>query len=76
MVGSEYTTRDIFEPQPFMSCGVATDNTFKVKIGGKVVDNLYACGAVLSGYNPVKEGCGAGVAMTTALKVADDIINR
>lgn len=76
VVGSEYTTRDIFEPQPFMSCGVATDNTFKVKIGGKIVDNLCACGAVLSGYNPVKEGCGAGVAMTTALKVADDIINR
>ncbi|MBQ9137845.1 MAG: anaerobic glycerol-3-phosphate dehydrogenase subunit B [Alistipes sp.] len=70
------TTRDIFEPQPFMSCGVATDGNFKVLIGGKAVENLYACGAILSGYNPVKEGCGAGVAVTTALKVADDIINR
>ena len=75
-VGNQYTTRNIFEPQPFMGVGVATDNNFKVLVGGKAVENLYACGAVLSGYNPVKEGCGAGVAMTTALKVADEIINN
>ena len=72
----EYTTRNIFEPQPFMSSGVATNDTFNVLINAQAVDNLYACGAILSGYNPVKEGCGAGVAMLTALKVADDIINR
>ena len=71
-----YTTRNIFEAQPFMSCGVVVDNSFKAVKGGEPIENLYACGAVLAGYNPVKEGCGAGVAMLSALKVADDIINR
>lgn len=73
---SGYTTRNIFEAQPFMSCGVVVDNTFKAVKNGVAIENLYACGAVLAGYNPVKEGCGAGVAMLSALKVADDIINR
>ena len=72
----EYTTRNIFDPQPFMSYGVATDSAFHLVVKGQPIDNLYACGAILSGFNPVKEGCGAGVAMLTALKIADDIINR
>ena len=72
----EYVTRNIFEAQPFMAAGVFTDEQFKVAVGGAAVDNLYGCGAILSGYNPVKEGCGAGVAMFTALKVAENILNR
>lgn len=72
----EYVTRNIFEAQPFMAAGVVTDEQFKVAVGGAAVDNLYGCGAILSGYNPVKEGCGAGVAMFTALKVAENILNR
>lgn len=72
----EFTTRDIFEPQPFMSAGVATDEQFHLLIEGKAVENLYACGAILSGFNGVKEGCGAGVAMLTALDVAEKILNR
>ena len=72
----ELTNRDLFESQPFMSVGIEVDEQFKVLIAGKSVENLYGCGAVLSGYNPVKEGCGAGVAMLTALKVAENIINR
>ena len=62
--------------KPFMAAGVVTDEQFKVAVGGAAVDNLYGCGAILSGYNPVKEGCGAGVAMFTALKVAENILNR
>ena len=72
----EFTTRDIFEPQPFMSAGVVTDNSFKALCGGTPIDNLYACGAILSGFNGVKEGCGAGVAMVTALVVAENILNK
>ena len=73
---TELTDRDIYAPQPFMSAGIVTDSQFKVAIGGAVVENLYGCGAILAGYNPVKEGCGAGVAMFTALKVAENILNR
>ncbi len=73
---TELTNRDLFEAQPFMSAGIATDSQFKVLVSGQTVENLYGCGAILAGYNPVKEGCGAGVAMFTALRVAENIINR
>ena len=73
---AELAARNLYEPQPFMSAGIVTDSQFKVSVAGAVVENLYGCGAILSGYNPVKEGCGAGVAMFTALKVAENILNR
>ena len=73
---AELAARNLYEPQPFMSAGIVTDSQFKVLVAGAVVENLYGCGAILSGYNPVKEGCGAGVAMFTALKVAENILNR
>lgn len=73
---TELTNRDLFEAQPFMSAGIATDSQFKVLVSGQTVENLYGCGAILADYNPVKEGCGAGVAMFTALRVAENIINR
>ena len=73
---AELAARNLYEPQPFMSAGIVTDSQFKVSVAGAAVENLYGCGAILSGYNPVKEGCGAGVAMFTALKVAENILNR
>ena len=73
---TELTNRDLFEAQPFMSAGIATAPQFKVLVAGQAVENLYGCGAILADYNPVKEGCGAGVAMFTALRVAENIINR
>lgn len=72
----EFTTRDIFEPQPFMSAGVVTDGDFKALLSAQPIENLYACGAILSGFNAVKEGCGAGVSIVTALVVAENILNR
>ena len=73
---TELTNRNLFEAQPFMSAGIATDSQFKVLVASQTVENLYGCGAILADYNPVKEGCGAGVAMFTALRVAENIINR
>ena len=72
----EFATRDIFEPQPFMSAGVVTDGDFKALLSAQPIENLYACGAILSGFNAVKEGCGAGVSIVTALVVAENILNR
>ena len=73
---TELTNRNLFEAQPFMSAGIVTDPQFKVLVAGQAVENLYGCGAILADYNPVQEGCGAGVAMFTALRVAENIINR
>ena len=36
----------------------------------------HVCGASLSGFNALKEGCGGGVSLLTALYVAEDILGQ
>lgn len=67
--------RNMFDAQPYMNFGVATDEEFRAKKDGKAVENLYVAGSVLSGYNAIKDGCGAGVAILTSLNAADQIGN-
>ena len=59
-----------------MSYGVIVDDSFRTATGGNTISNLYAAGAVLSSFNPIKEASGAGVSLITALHVADLIINK
>ena len=68
--------KDFFSKQAFMSFGVAVDDEFHVMKDGKAVENLYAAGSVLGGFNPLHEGCGAGVAIMTAFNVSDSILGR
>ena len=68
-------TSDIFEPQPLFAAGVATDASFRALKDGKSVSNLYAVGSILSGADAVGEDSGSGIAMLTAIAVADKIIN-
>lgn len=70
----QWTAPDIFSRQPFMSFGVATDSHLRVVKGGKTVENLYATGNVLSGFNAVKDGCQTGVSLITGLYAAHEII--
>lgn len=67
--------RNVFEAQPYMKFGVAADENFRAKKDGETVENLYVVGSVLSGFNAIKEGCGAGVSILTALNAADQIVN-
>jgi glycerol-3-phosphate dehydrogenase subunit B len=69
----QWYDRNMFNAQPYMEFGVATDKDFRTSINGVPVENLYAVGAILSGFNPIKEGCGAGVSILTALHVADSL---
>lgn len=71
---AEWYSRDLYGRQPFMTYGVATDERFRPSIGGKTIDNLYAAGSILGGCDPIKEGCGAGVAILTAMAVCDNIL--
>ena len=71
---AQWYKRDMFEAQPYMSFGVATDESFNVKKDGQTVENVYAVGSILSGFNAMKEGCGAGVAMLTAMQVSSKIL--
>ncbi|MGL4369952.1 MAG: glycerol-3-phosphate dehydrogenase subunit GlpB [Spirochaetota bacterium] len=63
------------DSHPFLSYGVATDSSFRARSAeGKTVSNLFCAGAVLSGYNPIKEGSGGGVAIATGYAVAQRIL--
>ena len=66
--------KDFFKEQAYLGFGIKTDASFHPYKNGERIKNLYAIGAVLSGYSPIKSGCGAGVAIMTALFAADSII--
>ena len=66
--------KNVFDVQPYMSYGVKTDAGFHPLRDGVPVRNMFAIGSVLSGYNPLEEGCGSGVAILTALHVANTIL--
>lgn len=72
---SQWYDRNMFEAQPYMAFGVSVGKNFHVLRNGTRVDNLYAAGAVLSGFNALKEGSGAGVSILTALHVSSLILN-
>lgn len=40
-----------------------------------MIDNLYVAGAVLGGFDPLTEGCGAGVSLISGLYAAEQIIS-
>jgi len=62
---------------PFLGYGVEIDNRFNpVSDNGKPIKNLFCAGSVLSGYNPISEGSGGGVAVSTGYKCAERIIKE
>lgn len=62
--------------QPFMSCGVTTDNNLHPLKNGIPMTNVFAIGQVLAGHNPVAMGDGTGVSLITALAVANQITDN
>ena len=59
-----------------MTAGIATDSGFHALRSGSHIANLFVAGSALAGANSVREDSGAGVAMITALHVAEKIINN
>ena len=72
----QWYSRDAFEAQPYQTFGVKTDKDFRGLQNGKPIENLYVSGAILEGFNAIKEGCGAGVSILSALYVADRISSK
>lgn len=68
--------KNIFAEQPYMSYGLVTDTESRVSHNGKTLKNVYAIGALTGGCNALLEGCGAGVAILTALNVANKICGK
>lgn len=73
---TEWYNKDYYASQPYMKIGVITDDKFRPYVKGKAVDNLYATGALLAGFDALTEGCGAGVTLATALSAAEHIIKK
>lgn len=72
----EWYDRNFFARQPFEGFGIKTDKELRGLRGGEAVANLHVIGAGLAGFNPLTEGCGAGVSMLTALYAANCILNK
>lgn len=68
--------RHLFNPQPYQSYGVQTDDQFRALKGGQPIENLYVSGAILDGFNPVQDGSGAGVSILSSLHIAEQIIRK
>lgn len=64
---------NFFAKQEYQSFGVKTDKNFRGIYQGQPLSNLYVAGAILEGFDPIKEGCGAGVSILSALYVAEQI---
>ena len=76
---SEWYSPTIFNKNshPYLSYGVTTDHQFRPRTRElEVISNLYCVGALLSGYNPVSEASGGGVAIASGYYVAEKIIEE
>lgn len=73
---ADWYDKDFFAPQNYIGYGVKSDGKLRLGIGGETIGNLYGIGSVLGGCNSMQHGCGAGVAIVTAMSVADNILGR
>ena len=71
-----WTNHRFANPQPYQSAGVAINEHCQVQKGGQFLANLYAIGNVIGGFNALELGCSSGVAVVTALAVADEILAK
>lgn len=71
-----WTDNRFSNPQPYQSAGVVINKHCQVQKGGQFLTNLYAVGNVIGAFNALELGCGSGVAVVTALTVADEILAK
>jgi len=62
--------------QPFLSLGIKTNHRFNPMLKGKVVNNLFCAGSNLGGYDPIAEGSGSGVAISTAYHAVNQLLKN
>lgn len=73
---TDWYTSKMFDSHNYQHYGVKTDNLFRGLYNNEPIENLYVSGAILEGFNPLKEGTGAGVSILSALAVAENILKK
>ncbi|WP_108823505.1 glycerol-3-phosphate dehydrogenase subunit GlpB [Dysgonomonas sp. Marseille-P4361] len=73
---TKWYTDKLFDSHNYQHYGVKTDDMFRGLYKNKPIENLYVSGAILDGFNPVKEGSGAGVSILSALSIAETILSK
>ncbi|MGI3399162.1 glycerol-3-phosphate dehydrogenase subunit GlpB [Providencia stuartii] len=71
---AQWTNKAFFASQPYMTFGAQTDEYLRAQKEGQTFENLYVAGAVLGGFDPLTEGCGAGVSLISGLHAANEIV--
>lgn len=62
------------QPHQFLGMGVETNQYLQPSLNGNTITNLYCAGAILAHYNPIFEGSGSGVAISTGFHAAQSMI--
>ena len=71
---NEWYDKDFSKVQNYLGFGVKTGDDFRPYRNGETVENLYVIGSEVGGCNPLAEGSGAGVAVFTAMNVAEKLM--
>jgi glycerol-3-phosphate dehydrogenase subunit B len=73
---ADWYNSNLFGKQNYQQFGVKTNAHFNGIKDDKPIDNLFVSGAILNGFNSLKEGSGAGVSILSALYVAEQILTK
>ncbi|MBT3312495.1 MAG: glycerol-3-phosphate dehydrogenase subunit GlpB [Desulfobacterales bacterium] len=76
---SSWRSKEFFHNQghPFLNFGVKTNSMLNpFTSSGSLLKNLFCTGALLAGYDPIKEGTGSGVAISTGFYAAKQITKK
>lgn len=73
---ADWSQQDVFASQPYLQFGVKVDAQLHPSIAGVSQPRVFAIGSVLRGYDPLRQGCGGGVSLLSALHVAQTIVRE